>query len=120
MKDDPISGKQRAREGEEGPSKRYTYVLTHTRWRAHARTRVRVNVERSLRNACTPAFANTRRLRAWRTKAPGKRKDVVEKTTGERAGDAARLSSHRRYYTRYDGKLALTVLFLIPTRPLVG
>lgn len=41
-------------------------------------------------------FADThtymRRLRAWRTKAPGKRKDVVKKTMGERAGDAARPS----------------------------
>lgn len=55
------------------------------------------------------ALANAHRLRAWRTKAPGKRKDVVKKTTGERAGDAARSSSHRQYYTRYDGKLALTV-----------
>lgn len=53
-------------------------------------------------------LANTHRL--WCTKAPGKRKDVVKKTTGRGAGDAARSSSHRRrYYTRYDGKLALTV-----------
>lgn len=57
----------------------------------------------------TPRRHSRTRLRAWRTKAPGKRKDVVKKTTGERAGDAARSSSHRRYYTRYDGKLALTV-----------
>jgi len=42
-------------------------------------------------------------------KAPGKRKDVVKKTTDERAGDAVRSFSHRLYYTRYDGKLALTV-----------
>lgn len=78
-------------------------VRVHTRTHAHARARASKGVY-----ATRVHTANARPLRAWRTKAPGKRKDVVKKTTGERAGDASRSSSHRRYYTRY-GKLVLTV-----------
>lgn len=92
----------------------YTRPHTHACTHVHAALAC---IERVYACVCVCAYqqkftqrvhirVNTRRLRAWRTKLPGKRKDVVKKMGG-RAGDAARPA--RRYYTRYDGKLALTV-----------
>lgn len=51
----------------------------------------------NLRNGCTHSRTYFC-LHAWRTKAPEKGKDVVKKTSGERAGDAVRLSDRRRLH----------------------
>lgn len=88
MKDDPISGERMCGEGilERGArvnERTRTHTCTYVSKGVYA---TRAHTYRAGIREHTPAS----RLRAWRTKAPGKRKDVVKKTTGERAGDAAR------------------------------
>jgi hypothetical protein len=119
MKGDPLrrwvggGGGEGERDGA-GPRKKYTRariaracVFMNARGQVCARARARVYpyICRSLRNACAHSRTHCR-LRAWRS---GKGKDVVKKTSGERAGDAARLFGRCRYYTRRDGRSALTV-----------